>query len=85
MTPSRGWFKTYTPFKSKVNTTPLVVGDNLLDVVGAGTVEIPVKRDPNRTGVSSHGTIVLEDVLHVPGGFCNAIGSTFDWTVKLWW
>lgn len=38
-------------------------------------MEIHTKRNPSLTGVSSHGTILLHDVLHVPGVKCNAIGA----------
>ncbi|KAL5116280.1 hypothetical protein ACEQ8H_005838 [Pleosporales sp. CAS-2024a] len=45
-----------------------------LPVLGIGTVEIPTKRSPNTSGVSSHGTLLLHDVLHVPDSICNFIG-----------
>ncbi|KAJ8107559.1 hypothetical protein OPT61_g8779 [Boeremia exigua] len=70
----RGWFKTYTPFDSALQhsifTSP---GD--LPVLGIGSVEIPTKRSPNRSGVSSHASLHLKQVLHVPGFICNVIGS----------
>jgi hypothetical protein len=62
----RGWFKTYTPFTSTIENLP---------VLGIGTVEIPTKRSPNLSGVSSHGSLHLKEVLHVPGFICNIIGS----------
>lgn len=45
-----------------------------LPVLGVGTVEIPTKRSPNTSGVSSHGTLLLHDVLYVPDCLCNFIG-----------
>ncbi|KAH7114902.1 hypothetical protein EDB81DRAFT_297151 [Dactylonectria macrodidyma] len=44
-------------------------------VVGIGTVELPVKRSPRATGPRSHGILRLRNVLHVPTGICNVIGS----------
>jgi hypothetical protein len=43
--------------------------------LGVGTVEIPTKRSPNRSGVSSHGLLHLKQVLHVPDFICNVIGK----------
>jgi hypothetical protein len=45
-------------------------------VLGVGTVEIPTKRSPNRSGVSSHGSLHLKHVLHVPGFIRNVIGAS---------
>lgn len=44
-------------------------------MLGIGTVEIPTKRSPNRSGVSSHGSLHLKEVLHVPSVICNIIGN----------
>lgn len=43
-------------------------------VVGIGTVDLPTKVSPTRTGPRSHGNLRLKNVLHVPGGLCNIIG-----------
>ncbi|KPI35654.1 uncharacterized protein AB675_4748 [Cyphellophora attinorum] len=72
---SRGWFKTYTAFKSKVKTSPRRNSSSFRDVVGIGTVEISVQRDPKLTGRGSQSVLVFEDVLHVPGFVCNVLGS----------
>ncbi|PVH94334.1 hypothetical protein DM02DRAFT_693378 [Periconia macrospinosa] len=69
----RGWFKTYTPFTSQINTTPLFASSTYLPVNGIGTVEIPTRRSPNRSGEASHGSILLHGVLHVPDSICNFI------------
>jgi len=61
----RGWFKNYTPFVSTLENLP---------VLGIGTVEIPTKRSPNLSGASSHGSLELQEVLHVPGFICNVVG-----------
>ncbi|EFQ91060.1 hypothetical protein CFE70_001445 [Pyrenophora teres f. teres 0-1] len=76
----RGWFKTYTPFTSTVNPSPLFNAQQRTPVLGIGTVEIPTKRSPNITGVSSHGSIVLREVLHVPDYICNVIGRPLLFT-----
>ncbi|RII13658.1 hypothetical protein CUC08_Gglean004428 [Alternaria sp. MG1] len=46
-----------------------------MPVLGIGTVEIPTKRSPNTSGVSSHASLLLNEVLHVPDFLCNVIGQ----------
>jgi hypothetical protein len=70
----RGWFKTYTPFISTLDASPLF-GNKHVPVLGIGSVEIPTKRSPNTSGVSSHGSLLLHEVLHVPDFLCNVIGQ----------
>jgi hypothetical protein len=70
-----GWFKTYTPFASTIKHS-MRTSPGYLPVLGIGTVEIPTKRSPNRSGVSSHGSLYLKHVLHVPGFICNVIGGS---------
>lgn len=43
-------------------------------VVGIGTVELPVKRSPTATGPQAHGILRLRNVLHIPTSICNVIG-----------
>jgi hypothetical protein len=45
-----------------------------LNVHGIGTVEIPVRRFPDRSGPESHGKLSLENVLHAPDSVCNIFG-----------
>lgn len=71
----RGWFKTYTPFESKINSSPFTSPSNHSPVLGIGTVEIPTKRSPNLSGKPSHGSLQLKEVLHVPEALCNIIGQ----------
>ncbi|KAH9867720.1 hypothetical protein IAQ61_008315 [Plenodomus lingam] len=71
----RGWFKTYTPFTSKVDGSPFFSPPHHLAVLGIGTVEIPTKRSPNTSGVASHSSLLLHNVLHVPDCLCNFIGQ----------
>ncbi|KAF7672522.1 hypothetical protein GT037_009553 [Alternaria burnsii] len=71
----RGWFKTYTPFTSKVDPSLFFNPGNHIPVLGTGTVEIPIKRSPNSSGVSSHASLLLHEVLHVPDFLCNVIGQ----------
>lgn len=47
-------------------------------VLGIGTVEILTKRSPNLSGVSSHGSLILNEVLHVPNFLCNVVGSPIN-------
>ncbi|KAF1836335.1 hypothetical protein BDW02DRAFT_521172 [Decorospora gaudefroyi] len=76
----RGWFKTYTPFTSTVDLSPFVGPSTYIPVLGIGTVEIPTKRSPNNSGASSHGSLLLHEVLHVPDSLCNIIGQPLMFT-----
>ena len=76
----RGWFKTYTPFKSTVDSSPFFGPHTQTPVLGIGTVEIPTKRSPNASGVSSHRSLILHEVLHVPDFICNTIGQPLMYT-----
>jgi hypothetical protein len=73
----RGWFKTYTPFISTLKHS-LLTSPGYLPVLGVGSVEIPTKRSPNRSSVSSYGSLHLKHVLHVPGFICNVIGASIS-------
>ncbi|KAF4982964.1 hypothetical protein FZEAL_1534 [Fusarium zealandicum] len=77
----RSWFADdYVPFESKVN----ILGAGLV-VVGKGTVVLPVKRSPDEDGPSSHGILVLKDVLHCPQTPNNLVGLCLkeDYRVKV--
>ncbi|KAJ4364052.1 hypothetical protein N0V83_009507 [Neocucurbitaria cava] len=76
----RGWFKTYTPFTSTVDASPFVSPPKHIPVLGIGTVEIPTKRSPNTSGASSHGSLLLHDVLYAPDCLCNIIGQPLMFT-----
>jgi hypothetical protein len=78
----RGWFKTFTPFTSKLDPSPFYTtnGPKHLPVLGIGTVEIPTKRSPNTSGSSSHGSLLLHEVLYAPGFLCNVIGQPLLFT-----
>lgn len=76
----RGWFKTYTPFTSTVDISPFIRPQQHVPVLGIGTVEVLTKRSPNTSGVSSHGSLLLHEVLHVPDSLCNIIGQPFMFT-----
>ena len=70
----RGWFATYTPLK----TTIIRKNDGkLLDVLGHGTVLLPVKFKDARKKISKSSRRILElrHVLHVPSLPCNFIGE----------
>lgn len=43
-------------------------------MIGVGSVDLPTKTLPKKTGPSSHGVIHLKNVLHVPTILCNVIG-----------
>ncbi|KAJ8116078.1 hypothetical protein OPT61_g2428 [Boeremia exigua] len=70
----RAYFKTYTPFSSTVQDS-VFTSPHHLPALEIGTVEIPTKRSPNLSGVSSHGSLHLKQVLHVPGFKCNVLGG----------
>jgi len=70
----RAWFTDYTPYESVVGDLYGMVKDSLR-VEGIGTVELPTKRSPNRSGRDSHGILRLKNVLHVPSALCNIIGG----------
>ncbi|RYP93263.1 hypothetical protein DL770_000638 [Monosporascus sp. CRB-9-2] len=62
-----GWFTDYIPFDSEAGS---------VKVLGVGTVELPVHREPGRTsGPDAHGILRLTNVLHIPSAICNIIGS----------
>ncbi|RYP11685.1 hypothetical protein DL767_011006 [Monosporascus sp. MG133] len=68
-----GWFTDYIPFESEAGS--MLAGDSM-KVLGVGTVELPVQREPGRTsGPDAHGILRLTNVLHVPSAICNIIGS----------
>jgi hypothetical protein len=63
-----------------VDATPFVSPHKHIPVLGIGTVEIPTKRSPNTSGVSSHGSLFLHEVLYVPDYLCNIIGQPLMFT-----
>lgn len=71
----RGWFKTYTPFTSRVSSVPFFGNGHDLPVLGICTVEIPTKSSPHASVSASNRSIVIHDVLHVPDSLCNFIGN----------
>jgi hypothetical protein len=70
----RSWFaEDYTPFKTFVVDDMLSTGP--LEVIGVGTVHLPVKSLPYEEGPRAQGTMHLEYVLHAPGCVCNMLGN----------
>ncbi|KZL73993.1 hypothetical protein CI238_12938 [Colletotrichum incanum] len=67
----RGWFIDYVPFRSRIES---LTGDGL-NVIGVGTVALPVVKSPDIRRPERNTTLVLENVLHIPDGFCNVIGG----------
>ncbi|PLN85924.1 hypothetical protein BDW42DRAFT_120687 [Aspergillus taichungensis] len=68
----RCWFNDdYIPFGSYIEEST----SGKIKSIGFGSVDIPTKTAPTRRGPSSHGILHLENVLHVPGAFCNIIGE----------
>jgi hypothetical protein len=63
----------YTPFRSVIGS---VYVDSSSQVEGVGTVILRTKRSPGISGKNSHGTILLENVLHIPSFTCNILAST---------
>jgi hypothetical protein len=58
-----------------VDASPFISPNQHMPVLGIGTVEIPTKRSPNKSGVSSQGSLLLHEVLYVPDCICNIIGQ----------
>lgn len=68
----RSWFSDdYTPFKTVV--TDLCGGP--MEIIGIGSVNLPVQTSPSQTGPSSQGILRLKTVLHAPGALCNILGK----------
>jgi hypothetical protein len=67
----RFWYTTYAPFQ----TFMADFMGNRTEVIGVGTVQIPVEVFPNRLGPEAHGTLRLRNVLHAPASRCNIVGS----------
>jgi hypothetical protein len=67
----RGWFSRYQPFESKVFSRER---DSYLDVVGVGTINIPIVKSHDYAGPDAYHMLVLEDVLHCPRASFNIIG-----------
>jgi hypothetical protein len=68
----RSWYTTYTPFQT---FTEDFMGVRT-EVVGVGTVHIPVELFPNGPNdPEAHGTLRLRNVLHAPTAPCNIVGS----------
>ncbi|KAI5456699.1 hypothetical protein BGZ63DRAFT_467867 [Mariannaea sp. PMI_226] len=71
----RSWFnEDYTAIDSFIST----VGGGKVQVIGIGSVNLPTKTSPNRTGPSSHGVLRLKNVLHVPSSICNIVGYPIE-------
>ncbi|KAL6835689.1 hypothetical protein J3E69DRAFT_319333 [Trichoderma sp. SZMC 28015] len=62
----RRWFTELTPFKS-------VAGE--VAVEGVGTVNLPVKRDPDMRGPQAHHVLRLTNVLYTPSSKFNILGQ----------
>lgn len=82
-------FVTYAPIESYVLT---LAGDRRISVKGIGSVEVKVKKTPNR---NDWHAVLLQDALHVPDWMCNIFSHIFfhegsydfQWTsdgVKIW-
>lgn len=77
----RFWFgEDYIPFISSVRG----IHDDVLEVVGIGTVKLQTKASPSETGPVSDRSLQLKHVLHVPDIYCNIIGGPAlqDYDVK---
>ena len=54
-----------------------------MKAIAVGTVELPVKVWPQRSGSKTHSTIRIENVLHVPDALCNILSAmTADWNME---
>jgi len=82
----REWFDddSYTPFLSAVTDSAAEGSAKRRQVVGIGTVRIPVKKSPNKSGTKSRGILELKNVLHVPTAPANSfVVDDNDYTVTL--
>ena len=59
----RGWFTSYTPFTSHFSR---LMGGDQVPVAGIGSVSIPVRVSTDTRGKKTHGTLVIDNVLHAP-------------------
>ncbi|KAF1730989.1 hypothetical protein CRV24_009061 [Beauveria bassiana] len=72
----RSWFgDDYQTISSALSLQRRSSDSLQLEVIGIGTVELPVKRRPDARGAQSHGVLRLRNVLHVPSGLCNVVGG----------
>ncbi|KAM3516043.1 hypothetical protein MY11210_000325 [Beauveria gryllotalpidicola] len=72
----RSWFgDDYQTISSALSLQRRASDSLQLEVIGIGTVELPVKRRPDARGAQSHGVLRLRNVLHVPSGLCNVVGG----------
>ncbi|KAK8144378.1 hypothetical protein G3M48_005888 [Beauveria asiatica] len=72
----RSWFgDDYQTISSALSLQRRSCDSLQLEVIGVGTVELPVKRRPDARGAQSHGVLRLRNVLHVPSGLCNVVGG----------
>ncbi|QYS92762.1 hypothetical protein H0G86_000160 [Trichoderma simmonsii] len=62
----RRWFTEFTPFKSVTSSGA---------VEGVGTVNLPVKRDPDMRGPQAHHVLRLTNVLYTPSSDFNILGQ----------
>ncbi|KAI5781104.1 hypothetical protein DFH27DRAFT_488371 [Peziza echinospora] len=69
----RRWFSSYTPFPSSAGSI-YSQEENLL-VARVGTVVLPVRKSPNKTGPNAHGQFALHEVLYCPNALCNIVGN----------
>ncbi|KAL7916726.1 hypothetical protein GGI35DRAFT_433915 [Trichoderma velutinum] len=66
------WFTELTPFQSVVSSS---FGSETMLVKGVGTVDLPVKRDPDLRGPQAHHILRLTNVLYTPSSDFNILGQ----------
>ncbi|KAK0630485.1 major facilitator superfamily domain-containing protein [Bombardia bombarda] len=76
----RGWFSRYMTFETKVLSETPTGEQTMVDVVGIGAVDIPVRRrhpkSSRRANQSNLETLHLEFVFHTPSVDCNIIAES---------
>jgi hypothetical protein len=71
---NRAWFTSYSPFKTHIGH--IYNADHRVEVAGIGDVQLNVKLYKHRKkGRANSRIILLRNVLYVPTGICNIIGS----------
>lgn len=66
----------YKEFSGDLATFVYDQNMNRLEVLGMGTVELPIER-PKTNGQRINGILRLRGVLHVPGAVCNVVSKSF--------
>lgn len=79
VTPSRGWFSSYTPLDVDIVCSESVNPTGLAKVVGIGDVLVPVKIKSRGKKKFVRRILHLHNAVHVPEAPCNFLGPEMHW------